>query len=70
LIEGVKDTPHLLSNFKQDAMNRRKKSIQIVKARIKKAKAKLSTNKKPKYISKAERARLEAETKNESDNES
>ena len=42
-------------------MNRRKKSIQIVKSRIKKAKAKLSPSSKPKYISKAERARLEAE---------
>ncbi|GAA0395295.1 DUF2986 domain-containing protein [Cocleimonas flava] len=39
-------------------MNRRKKSIQIVKSRIKKAKAKLATNSKPKYISKAERAKL------------
>jgi len=36
-------------------MNRRKKGIQIVKARIKKANAKLATNNKPKYISKAER---------------
>ena len=47
-------------------MNRRKKSIQIVKSRIKKAKAKLSTNKKPKYISKAERARLEKESESNS----
>lgn len=39
-------------------MNRRKKSIQIVKSRIKKAKAKLATNNKPKYINKAERAKL------------
>ena len=39
-------------------MNRRKKSIQIVKARIKKAKAKLVTHSKPKYISKAEREKL------------
>lgn len=36
-------------------MNRRKKGIQIVKARIKKANSKLATNNKPKYISKAER---------------
>ena len=42
-------------------MNRRKKSIQIVKGRIKKAKAKLATQNKPKYISKAERARLALE---------
>ena len=39
-------------------MNRRKKSIQIVKARIKKANAKLATSNKPKYISKAEREKL------------
>lgn len=45
-------------------MNRRKKSIQIVKARIKKAKAKLSPKKKPKYISKADRAKL-AEKENQ-----
>lgn len=50
-------------------MNRRKKSIQIVKSRIKKAKAKLSTNSKPNYISKAERARLEAESKQETDSD-
>ena len=42
-------------------MNRRKKGIQILKARAKKANAKLSTKKKPKYISKAERAKLAAE---------
>lgn len=48
-------------------MNRRKKSIQIVKSRIKKAKAKLATNKKPKYISKAERAKLEEESSYNSD---
>lgn len=50
-------------------MNRRKKSIQIVKNRIKKAKAKLATKNKPKYVSKAERARLEAESKQETNNE-
>ncbi len=43
-------------------MNRRKKSIDIVKSRIKKAKAKLATNNKPKYKSKAERAKLEEES--------
>lgn len=42
-------------------MNRRQKGIEIVKARIKKAKAKLAPQNKPKYISKAERAKLEAE---------
>ena len=40
-------------------MNRRKKGIQILKARVKKANAKLSTQTKPKYISKAKRARLD-----------
>ena len=43
-------------------MNRRKKSIQIVKSRIKKAKAKLSTQKKPTYVSKADRAKLAEES--------
>lgn len=43
-------------------MNRRQKGIEIVKARIKKAKAKLAPQNKPKYISKAERAKLEAES--------
>ena len=36
-------------------MNRRKKGNQILKARAKKANAKLSSKNKPKYISKAER---------------
>lgn len=40
-------------------MNRKKKIHAIFKKRLKKAKAKLSTNNKPKYISKAERAKLE-----------
>jgi len=40
-------------------MNRRKKGIQILKVRVKKANAKLSTQTKPKYISKAQRARLD-----------
>ena len=43
-------------------MNRRKKGIQILKARVKKANAKLSTQTKPKYISKAQRARLDTGT--------
>jgi len=42
-------------------MNRRKKGNAASKARIKKANAKLSTSTKPKYISKAERAKLELE---------
>ena len=40
-------------------MNRRKKGIQILKARMKKANAKLSSQTKPKYISKADRAKLD-----------
>ncbi len=41
-------------------MNRRKKGNQILKARVKKAKAKLAPNSnKPRYISKADRAKLE-----------
>ena len=39
-------------------MNRRKKGIQILKAQATRANAKLSTQKKPKYISKAQRALL------------
>ncbi|PCK09241.1 MAG: DUF2986 domain-containing protein [Alteromonadaceae bacterium] len=42
-------------------MNRRKKATQIFKARVKRANAKLAPKKKSKYISKAERAKLEAE---------
>lgn len=42
-------------------MNRKKKGNQILRARIKKAKAKLAPKSKPKYISKADRAKLEAE---------
>ena len=42
-------------------MNRRKKGNQILKAKAKRAKTKLAPKKnKPKYISKAERAKLEA----------
>ena len=40
-------------------MNRRKKGIQILKARMKKANSKSSTQSKSKYISKAQRARLD-----------
>ncbi len=43
-------------------MNRRKKGTQILKARLKKANAKLTTSIKPKYISKAERAKLAAQS--------
>ena len=48
-------------------MNRRKKGIQILKARAKKANAKLAPKKKPKYISKAERAKLAAESSADTD---
>ena len=40
-------------------MNRRKKGIQILKARVKKANTKLSTQTKPKYVSKAQRAKID-----------
>ena len=43
-------------------MNRRKKGNQILKARAKKANAKLSSNSKPKYISKADRETAAAES--------
>lgn len=43
-------------------MNRRKKGNQILKARAKKANAKLSSNNKPKYISKADRAAMASES--------
>lgn len=42
-------------------MNRRKKGIQILKSRAKKANAKLAPQSKPKYISKAERAKMAEE---------
>ena len=47
------------------SMNRRKKGNQILKARAKKANAKLAPQTKPKYISKAERAKLTAEPSQE-----
>lgn len=46
-------------------MNRKKKAIQTVRARIKKANAKLAPPKKARYISKAERAKLAAESDQE-----
>ena len=45
-------------------MNRRKKGNQILKARAKRAKAKLAPKTKPRYISKAERAKMAAEADN------
>jgi len=41
-------------------MNRQKKGIQILKAQAKRANAKLAHKGKPRYISKAERAKLAA----------
>ncbi|MDR0277338.1 MAG: DUF2986 domain-containing protein [Paucimonas sp.] len=43
-------------------MNRRKKINQLLKAHAKKASAKLAPKSKPRYISKAERAKLEVES--------
>jgi len=48
-------------------MNRRKKVNQILKARAKKANAKLTPQSKPKYISKADRAKLAAEPNQDTD---
>ncbi|WED20851.1 DUF2986 domain-containing protein [Vibrio sp. JC009] len=42
-------------------MNRKKRINQILKSKQKKKNAKLHKSNKPKYISKAERAKLEAE---------
>ena len=47
-------------------MNRRKKVNQILKKKAKKANDKLNPKKKPSYISKAERAKLEQEGSAES----
>ncbi|YCO02187.1 DUF2986 domain-containing protein [Vibrio sp. VNB-15] len=42
-------------------MNRKKKINSILKTRLKKQNAKLHKSNKPRYISKAERAKMEAE---------
>ena len=42
-------------------MNRKKKINSILKAKLKKQNAKLHKSNKPRYISKAERAKMEAE---------
>lgn len=42
-------------------MNRKKKINSILKAKLKKKNAKLHKSNKPRYVSKAERAKLEAE---------
>ncbi len=44
-------------------MNRKKKMNDALKKKLKKANAKLHTSNKPRYISKAERAKLEEEPK-------
>jgi len=47
-------------------MNRKKKMNNILKKKVKKANLKLQTSNKPKYVSKAERARIaEEESKQE-----
>jgi len=48
-------------------MNRQKKIQDIYSKRLKKAKAKRNPNNKPKYISKAERAKLASNSKNDAD---
>jgi hypothetical protein len=47
-------------------MNRRKKLNQILKANAKKASAKLAPKSKEKYISKADRLKLDAQSSDES----
>ena len=42
-------------------MNRKKKINQILKKKIKQQNAKLNKSNKPRYVSKAERAKIEAE---------
>ena len=42
-------------------MNRKKRINQIIKTKLKKQNAKLHNSNKPRYISKAERAKMEAE---------
>ncbi|EGU49476.1 hypothetical protein VIOR3934_16907 [Vibrio orientalis CIP 102891 = ATCC 33934] len=53
-----------------DIMNRKKKINSILKAKQKKMNAKLHKSNKPRYISKAERAKLEAEEASSSNQES
>lgn len=45
-------------------MNRKKKINQSLKKRVKKTNSKLHTSNKPKYVSKAERAKVAAELDN------
>lgn len=46
-------------------MNRKKKINQILKSKLKKQNSKLHKSNKPRYISKAERAKMEAEEQNQ-----
>lgn len=48
-------------------MNRKKKVIQTLKKKAKKANAKKAVNNKPKYVSKADRAQLDAQPQIESE---
>ncbi len=51
-------------------MNRKKKMNSILKKKVKKMNAKLHTSNKPKYVSKADRAKLaEEEAEKEQDSE-
>ncbi len=49
-------------------MNRKKKINSILKKKLKKANAKLHTPNKPKYVSKAERAKLAEEANQDESN--
>ncbi|MGF1757047.1 DUF2986 domain-containing protein [Photobacterium sagamiensis] len=46
---------------RQNTMNRKKKVNEILNKRLKKSNAKLHSSNKPRYISKAERAKMELE---------
>lgn len=59
-------TPFSPINYK---MNRRKKINETLKRKAKKANAKLHKSNKPKYISKAERAKLNQELEANNDSE-
>ncbi|MBL4828436.1 MAG: DUF2986 domain-containing protein [Aliivibrio sp.] len=50
-------------------MNRKKKMNSILNKRLKKANAKLHTSNKPKYISKAEREKMELEQQDQTSTE-
>jgi len=54
-------------NIRVNKMNRQKKIKQLLKAHAKKASAKLAPKNKPKYISKADRLKLAAESTDAAD---